>query len=204
MPLYGFRGMYFAQYHNNNGSVTYGAPFTPGCPIQANLEFQFAEGDLWCRDALSLSRRKITAGNVTFEAKALSADAQTKLFGATTKTRSVTYNDGTGTQTKNVSSVVYSDKDETPLVGFAGYGPDAVDESGDKFTAFFVPKSRFSPPSVRLQTINSSITFQTPTTTGRFMRDDTSGLVVAEFAICDSEAEAQAWCEAVFPQAQGG
>ena len=204
MPLYGFRGVYFAVYANNNGTVTYGTPFTPGCPITASLELQFAEGDLWCKDALSITRRKITGGNVTFEAKALDATSQTKLFGAHTKTRSVTYNDGSTSQTKNVSSVVFADTDESPIVGFTGYGPDAVDESSDKFTAFFVPKARFSPPNVRYQTINQNITFQTPTTTGRFMHDDTTGLVVAEFAVCDSEAEAQAWCAAVFPQAQSG
>ena len=204
MPLYGFRGIYLAEYHNNNGAVTYDAPFTPGCPIMANLEFQFAQGDLWCKDARSITRRKIIGGNVTFETKALSQAAQLAMFGAASKTRSVTYTEGSGSQTKNVSSVVFADTDNAPCMGFAGYGPDAIDEGSDKFTAFFIPKARFSPPSMRLQTINSNITFQTPTTTGTFMHDDTSGLVVAEFAVCDSEAEAQAWCAAVFPQAQGG
>lgn len=198
MPLYGFSGVYFAEYSNNNGVVTYGVPFTPGCPIRAELQFQFAEGDLWACDALSVTRRKIVAGNVTFEAKVLSQAAQQKLFGATLKTRSVTV----GAQTKTITSVAYSDGDNAPYVGFAGWGPDAVDDSSDKYTAFFVPKAKFTQPAVNLQTINGSITFQTPTTTGRFMHDDTTGKVVAEMAICDSEEEAQAWAQAVFPQAQ--
>lgn len=205
MPLYGFTGVYFAVYNNNNGVITYGTPFTPGCPILANINFQFAEGDLWCGDAMSVYRRKIVAGDITFEAKVLNADAQVSMYGATKKTRSLTYNNASGQSvTKNVESVVYSDGDHAPYLGFAGFGPDAVDDSTDKYCAFFVAKSRFSPPNMALQTINSNITFKTPTTTGKFMRDDSTGRVIQEVAICDSEAEARAWCQAVFPQAQGG
>ena len=167
MPLYGFSGVYFAEYSNNNGTVTYGVPFTPGCPIRAELQFQFAEGDLWACDALSVIRRKIVAGNVTFEVKALNAEAQQKTLGATLKTRSVTYTDKAGqSQTKNVQSVVYSDGDNAPYVGFSGWGPDAVDDDSDKYTAFFVPKTKFTQPAINLQTINGSIVFQTPTITG--------------------------------------
>lgn len=205
MPLYGFTGVYFAKYHNNNGVVTYDAPFTPGCPILANINFQFAEGDLWCGDAMSVYRRKIVAGDITFEAKVLNPAAQVDMYGATQKTRSITYtNDAGNSVTKDVTSVVYSDGDKAPYLGFSGFGPDAVDDETDKYCAFFITKSRFSPPNKTLQTINNNIQFQTPTTTGKFMRDDTTGKVVQEVAICDSEAEARAWCQAVFPQATPG
>ena len=202
MPLYGFTGVYFAKYHNNNGAVTYDPPFTPGCPILANINFQFSEGDLWCGDAMSVYRRKIVAGDITFEAKVLSPDAQVDMFGASKKVRSVTYEQDGQTVTEDVESVVYADGDKAPYLGFAGFGPDAVDDNTDKYCAFFVTKSRFSPPNMSLQTSNNSITFTTPTTTGKFMRDDTTGKVVQEVAICDSEAAARAWCQAVFPQAQ--
>lgn len=206
MPLYGFRGVYFAEYHNTEGVVSYDAPFTPGCPIRAQLELQFADGTLWCRDAQSIYRRIVTGGNVTFEAKALSPSSQVRLFGATLRQRSVTYTENEASVTKTIDSVVHSADDKPPYVGFAGYGPDAVDDESDKYCCFFVGKAKFSPPTMNLQTINGSIVFQTPTTTGRFLPDDSSGRAVQEVAICDSEAEAQAWCAAVFPQtqAQGG
>lgn len=205
MPLYGFSGVYFAPYINNNGAVSYGEPFTPGCPIRANLEFQFAEGDLWACDALSITRRKIVAGSATFEAKVLSPESQVQLFGASMKQRNVTYTDKSGaSQTKSVQSIVYGDGDKAPYMGFSAWGPDAVDDSSDKYTAFFVPKSKWSPPAVNIQTINGSIAFQTPTTTGRFMHDDTTGKVVSEMAICDNEEEAKAWAAAVFTQAGNG
>ena len=205
MPLYGFRGVYIAKRNENNGVVTYDAPITPGCPIRANLEFQFAEGDLWCKDALSIVKRKATGGQVTFEAARLTPACQVLAFGATQRTRSITYTDSAGqSQTKNVSSVVYSETDQAPYVGFAGYGPDANSDADDTFCAFMIGKAKFSPPSLNMQTMNNSITFQTPTTTGRFMPDGKAGGVIQEVAICDSEEEAAAWCQAVFPQAQGG
>lgn len=203
MPLYGFRGVYIAKRHENNGTVTYDAPITPGCPVRAQLEFQFAEADFWCKDALTIVKRKATGGQVTFEAAYLSDAAKALAFGATAKTRELTYTDKQGTsQTKEVTSVVYAESDQAPYVGFAGYGPDASGDSDDKFTAFFIGKTKFSPPSLNLQTINGSITFQTPTTTGRFMPDGSAGGVIQEVGTFDSEEEARAWCEAVFPQAQ--
>lgn len=204
MPLYGFRGVYIAERHVNNGAVTYDAPITPGCPVRAQLEFQFAEADFWCKDALHIVKRKATGGQVTFEAAYLSDACKKLAFGATEKTRSLTYNNASGTQvTTNAKSIVYSEGDQAPYVGFAGYGPDANSDGVDKFTAFFVGKTKFSPPSLNLQTINGSITFQTPTTTGRFMPDDVAGGVIQEVGTFDTEEEAKAWCQAVFPQAGG-
>ena len=204
MPLYGFRGVYIAERHVNNGAVTYDAPITPGCPVRAQLEFQFAEADFWCKDALHIVKRKATGGQVTFEAAYLSDACKKLAFGATEKTRSLTYNNAAGTQvTTSAKSIVYSEGDQAPYVGFAGYGPDANSDGVDKFTAFFVGKVKFSPPSLNLQTINGSITFQTPTTTGRFMPDDVAGGVIQEVGTFDTEEEAIAWCQAVFPQAGG-
>lgn len=203
MPTIGFKGAYVASYTNNAGVVTYDTPIGAGCPMQAQLELRFAEGRLYACDSLAEYIREVIGGSVTFGAKYFPTAAQQKMFGVTTKSRNVTYNDGNGEQTKAVASVVASAGDRPGYVGFAGYAPDVID-GVNKFTAFFVPKVRFSHPSMNLQTKNDSITFQTPTTTGEFLPDDTSGRVVQEVAICDSEAEAQAWCEAVFPQAQTG
>jgi hypothetical protein len=63
-----------------------------------------------------------------------------------------------------------------------------------------VAKAKFSPPNLNYQTKSESITFQTPTTTGEFMPSDATGMVIQEVAVCNSEAEAKAWCTAVFPQ----
>lgn len=205
MAIYGFRRIYLAKRNVNNGVVTYDAPVTPGCPISADLQLQFAEQELWCADGLSTWLRKMIGGTVTLETKFLTPASQVVAFGSTLKTRTLTFNDASGSSvTKTVQSVVRAAGDESPYVGFAGFGPDAGEDGDDKFCAFFIGKAKFSPPNSRFQTIGSNITFQTPTTSGRFLPDEANGNVLQEIAICDSEEEAAAWCQAVFPQAQAG
>ena len=199
MPTIGFKGATVAPYNNNAGVVTYGTPISAGCPMQAQLELRFAEGRLYACDSLAEYIREVIGGSVTFGAKYFPQAAQLAMFGATTKDRSVTYNDGTTSVTKTVTSIVVSADNRPGYVGFAGFAPDVIDGQ-NKYTAFFVPKVKFSQPNTNFQTKNDTITFQTPTTTGEFLPDDTTGRVVQEVAICDTEAEALAWCQAVFPQ----
>lgn len=201
MPTFGLRGAMVAPYNNNAGVVTYGAPIGAGCAINVNLELRFAEARLYACDRLAEYLREAIGGTITFEAKYFPQAAQLAMFGATTKTRSVTYTPAGSTtqETSQITSVVNSGNDAVGYVGFSAYSPDMVD-GVEKWTAFFVAKAKFAPPSIVRQTKGENITFQTPTTTGEFLPDDTSGMVLQEVAICDSEAEAIAWCSAVFPQ----
>lgn len=201
MPTFGLRGAMVAPYNNNAGVVTYGAPIGAGCAINVNLELRFAEARLYACDRLAEYLREAIGGTISFEAKYFPQAAQQAMFGATLKTRSVTYTPAGSAeqQTSNITSVVNSGNDAVGYVGFSAYSPDMVD-GVEKWTAFFVAKAKFAPPSIVRQTKGESITFQTPVTTGEFLPDDTSGMVLQEVAICDSEAEAIAWCSAVFPQ----
>lgn len=200
MPQFGLRGATVAQYNNNNGAITYGSPISAGCAISANLELQFAEARLYACDSLAEYLRECIGGNVTFGAKYFPQAAHALMFGAGTKARSVSYTPAgtTVTTVATVNSIVTTTNDAPKYVGFACYAPDMVD-GVRKFTAFFVPKVKFSPPSYTLQTKGESITFQTPQTVGAFLPDDSGNMVIQEVAICDSEEEAKAWCTAVFP-----
>lgn len=202
MATIGLRGATIARYNNNNGVVTYGAPISGGCARRAELQLQFAEAELWGCDGLREYLREATGGTITFEATFFTPEMQVLAFGATQKTREITYTNDAGAQvTENVSSVVYASDDDAPYVGFAIYSPDMINHQ-KKWSAIFVACAKFSPPNTTRQTRDNSIAFQTPTTTGRFLPDDTTGHVIQETAICDSEAAAQAWCEACFVQAQ--
>lgn len=197
MPTIGFRGAFVAPL---NANTTYGTPISTGCPMTANLELRFAEGRLYACDSLAEYIREVIGGTVTFGAKYFPTAAQLTMFGASTKDRDVTIVKADGTEeTKTITSVVVSANNRAGYVGFAGFAPDVID-GVNKFTAFFVPKVKFSQPNMNLQTKQDNITFQTPTTTGEFLPDDTTGRVVQEVAICDTEEEARAWCQAVFPQ----
>lgn len=200
MPTIGFRDAFVAAYNYEDGAVTYGAPISAGQPISASLELKFAEGRLYAGDSLAEYVREITGGTVTFGAKYFPAAAQALMFGATSKTRSVTVvNPDQTEETVSIGSLVVSTKNSPGYVGFSGFAPDLVD-GNSKFTCFFVAKCKFSQPNLTMQTRNDSITFQTPQTTGEFLADDTTGRVLQEVAVVDTEAEAVAWCLAVFPQ----
>ena len=81
-------------------------------------------------------------------------------------------------------------------VGLACYAPDMVD-GVRKYTCIKVAKCLFGQPSMTLQTAGESIVFNTPTTSGEFLADDSTGQDMLEVAICDDENEAIAWVTAV-------
>lgn len=192
MPTYGLRGATVYPYTNNNGTVTYGTGIAAGCAISANLELNFSEARLYACDNLAEYLREVIGGTITFNAKLFPVAAQTAMFGTTTKTRSITV----GSTAVTATSVVTGGDDAPTYVGFSAYGPDQVD-GVKKWTAFFVRKVKFSAPSMNMATKSDSITFQTPTTTGEFLQDDTAARTLLEVATLDSEAAAQAWIAAV-------
>ena len=110
------------------------------------------------------------------------------MFGVTAKTRKVS--------TKDVPGLVYSAKDVASYVGLSFYAPDKIDGE-NKYTCVFVAKASFGPPGMSYETKGQNLVFKTPTTTGEFLADDSTDEILIETAICDSIAEAKAWCDAV-------
>ena len=203
MARIGLRGATLAKYNvDANGAVTYDPPISGGCARTADLQLQFAEAELWGCDGLREYLREAVGGSITFEATFFSQAMKTLAFGNKTRTREITYEDDTGTEVvKTVTSVADTSSDDAPYVGFAVYSPDIINHE-KKWAAIFVPCVKFSSPNTTLRTRDNNINFQTPTTTGRFLPDDTDEHVIRDVAILDSEAEAQAWCEACFVQAE--
>ena len=65
-----------------------------------------------------------------------------------------------------------------------------------KFTCVKIAKAMFGPPSMSLRTASENIQFNTPTTSGEFMADDTLNQDMLEVAVVDDENEALAWLTA--------
>ena len=204
MARIGLRGASIARYNvDANGAVTYGEPLSGGCARAANLELQFAEAELWGCDALREYIREAIGGTITFEATFFTPEMKVLAFGSKTKQRQITYRDESGVDiSKTIDSVTDTSGDDAPYVGFAVYSPDIINHA-KKWAAIFVPCAKFSPPNTTLQTRDSNIAFQTPTTTGRFIPDDTTDHVIRDVAVLDSEEEAKAWCRACFVQPAG-
>lgn len=205
MARIGLRGATLAKYNvDASGAVTYGLPVSGGCARAADLQLQFAEAELWGCDGLREYLREATGGTITFEATFFTPEMKMLAFGNKERTREITYQNAEGVDiTKTITSVADTSNDDAPYVGFAVYSPDIINHV-KKWAAIFVPCVKFSSPNTTLQTRDNSIAFQTPTTTGRFLPDDTDEHVIRDVAILDTEAEAQAWCQACFVQANAG
>lgn len=198
MPSFGLKGIKAAKYVNTAGTITYTNPTDVGDAMTANLELRFAEGRLYAEDMLAEYMRKAVGGTISIGVKYIKQSAQALLFGVQTKNRSISYvpTGTTVTATATATSVVTGGQDLGQYVGLAFYAPDMVD-GVKKFTCVFVKKCLFGPPSMQLQTMGDSIQFNTPTTSGEFLADDSSAQDLFEVAIVDDENAAKAWVTAV-------
>lgn len=184
MPAFDLRGIKIGKYTNTSGTVSYDTPQTVGDAMSCNLELKFAEGRLYAESSLAEYMKIATGGTISIAVKYIPNAAQKIMYGASDKTRTI------GEST--VSGLAFGAKDAPGYVGVAFYAPDKID-GVQKFTCVFVHKALFGPPALSFQTIGDSIAFQTPTTTGEFLADDSTDKVLFETSVCETEAEAIAW-----------
>lgn len=197
MPQFGLRSIYAAKYNNTNGVIGYSDIEHVGDAISANLELRYAEGRLYAEDMLAEYMRKAVGGTISIGVEYIKQAAQQLLFNSKTKARTISYTPTGGTATSiTATSVVTGGEDEGQYVGVAFFAPDMVD-GVEKYTCVLVKKALFGPPSMSLQTMGESITFNTPTTSGEFLADDSATHDLLEVAIVDSIDAAKAWVQTV-------
>lgn len=198
MPQFDLKGIKIARYVNTSGTITYTDAQTVGDAMNVNLEMRFAEGRLYAESTLAEYMKKPTGGTISVGVKYIPAAAQKLMFGSNDKTRSVTYTPvgSTASTTASVTGLLTTAFDIPAYVGLACYAPDMVD-GVKKYTCLKVAKTLFGPPSMSYQTAGENIVFNTPTTSGEFLADDSATQNMLEVAICDDENEAKAWVTAV-------
>ena len=198
MPQFDLRGIKAAKYVNTSGTISYTSPTKVGDAMNVTLELRFAEGRLYAESSLAEYMRKAVGGTISIGVKYIPTTAQQLMFGSRTKSRSITYvpTTSTATATASVSGLVIGGKTTGQYVGVAFYAPDMVD-GVEKYTCVKIARALFGPPSMQLQTAGENIQFNTPTTSGEFLVDDSSNQDLIEVAICDDENEAIAWVTAV-------
>lgn len=190
MPEFDMRHVQAAEYTKSGSTVSYGTATSLGEAMTANLELRFAEGRLYAEGALAEYLRKAVGGTISIGTKYIPTAGQKLLFGVTDKSRTVRTN-------HTVTGLKTTAKDVQKTVGVSFYAPAMVD-GVEKYTCVFIPRCRFGQPSMSFQTMGESITFNTPTTTGEFMPDQTSAMNLLEVAVCDNLEDAVAWCSNVF------
>lgn len=193
MPSFDLRGIKAAKYVNTSGTISHTDKQTIGDAMNATIELRSAEGRLYAESRLAEYMRKVTGGTISLGLKYIPTAAQKLLFGMREATTSVTPAGGSAT---SVTSLVLGAEDEGVYVSVAFYAPDMID-GVKKYTAVLIKKTLFGPPSMSLQTAGENIQFNTPTITGEFLADDTTNKNLYEVAICDTEAQAKAWVDAV-------
>jgi phi13 family phage major tail protein len=190
MPTFDLRGIKIGKYINTEGTITYESPISMGDAMSVELNLTAAEGRLYAESRLAEYKKLITGGTASVGVKYITDAAQKLLFGMSENTRNV----GTNTSQKSLKATA---KDIAKYVGMGFYAPDAIDGT-DKYTAVFVYKVLFGAPGYVYATKGDSITFQTPTTTGEFLADDSEDKNIMEIAILASESDAVAWINKCF------
>jgi phi13 family phage major tail protein len=190
MPTFDLRGIKIGKYINTEGTITYETPISMGDAMSVELNLTAAEGRLYAESRLAEYKKLITGGTASVGVKYITDAAQKLLFGMSENTRNV----GTNTSQKSLKATA---KDIAKYVGMGFYAPDAIDGT-DKYTAVFVYKVLFGAPGYVYATKGDSITFQTPTTTGEFLADDSEDKNIMEIAILASESDAVAWINKCF------
>lgn len=190
MPTFDLRGIKIGKYTNTDGTITYDTPVSMGDAMSMELNLTAAEGRLYAESRLAEYKKLITGGTASVGVKYITDAAQKLLFGMSENTRNV----GTNTSQKSLKATA---KDIAKYVGMGFYAPDAIDGT-DKYTAVFVYKVLFGAPGYVYATKGDSITFQTPTTTGEFLADDSEDKNIMEIAILASESDAVAWINKCF------
>lgn len=190
MPTFDLRGIKIGKYTNTDGTITYDTPVSMGDAMSVELNLTAAEGRLYAESRLAEYKKLITGGTASVGVKYITDAAQKLLFGMSENTRNV----GTNTSQKSLKATA---KDIAKYVGMGFYAPDAIDGT-DKYTAVFVYKVLFGAPGYVYATKGDSITFQTPTTTGEFLADDSEDKNIMEIAILANESDAVAWINKCF------
>ncbi len=188
MPQFNLKHIRAGKYNNTNGAVSYSDAVKVGDAMEVNLELRFAEARLYAEGHLAEYLREAIGGTASMRVKYILADAQKLFFGVRENKRTV--------NGKEIPSMKLGGNDQGQYVGVSFYADDMID-GVKKYTCALVTKARFAYPAITRRTKGENIEFQTPTTTGEFLPDDSSDLDLIEVATCDTEDDAAAWCDAV-------
>lgn len=149
--------------------------------VQANINFEYAEGSDFADGIRIAHKKKMTGANVTFELADLPADVKEDWFGWVSAT----------------NDYLITEQDP-PFIGVGFYfWEEAPVTEEDKFVAYWVYKAKFSPDSLSGGTSNDSISYQHHNVTGLAEGIKTSSggkaIFVKVSEAFDTEAEAIEW-----------
>ena len=157
--------------------------------IAFNVSPTFAEAALACDDdPHGEYEKEFVEADVTLGTDTVPVDVNEVLFGATVSASA----SGTGAE---ANVVTYKKDDQANEVGTAVIG-DEVLHGVKKWVAVFLPRVKYADPGEDFETKGSSITYKTPSITGKAYAEADG--TWRKRAVFGSEAEAVAWIEDCF------
>ncbi len=157
----------------------YATPAALGKAISIEITPNFNEASLYADDGLAEYVKEFKDADITLGTSTIPAALHAVMFGHTVEENAITFNKD----------------DQNAYVGFAVIS-QTINDDERKYEAIFIPKVKFSDSSDSFETKGDSVTFKTPSISGKASaEDDGVWKYVEAFA---TEAEATAWVNKKF------
>lgn len=168
-------------------AATYEKGLELGKMIDVEVTPNFSESPLYGNNGLAEYAKEFKDLDVTLNTTTLPIEAFSMLFGQTV-----------GKENKEIKANV---NDIAKYVGF-GFVKGEMVNNVTTYVAVWVPKVKFTPPAEKCTTKGDSITWNTPSITGKGMADNAGDWRYME--IFNTEKEALDYIKAKFTSAVGG
>ncbi len=158
---------------------TYETPAALGKAVSVEITPNFAEASLYADDGKAEYVKEFSDADVTLGTSTIPIAAYETLFGHTVADSAVTFNKD----------------DQNGYVGFGVIVPNIVDDVRT-YDAMFMPKVKFADPTDSFETKGDSVTFKTPSISGKASADDDGNWKYVQSF--ETESEAKKWINTKF------
>lgn len=176
MAYIGFRKIMVAELNSN---ATYGTPTACGRAMSMTVTPNMATGDLYGDDVNVEHVENFTDADIEIGATYIPTELYETMFGHTVADTVVTFNTD----------------DSVPYCGVGAIAPK-LEDGTEYWEAIFLPKVKFSEPEASFETKGDSITFNTPTISGKALADSSKNW--KKTTKVASEAAALTWINSQF------
>lgn len=194
MANIGLNKLYIAKYNYDSASDT--VSYSDGMRWEQVMNLSIDAGStdtqkLYADNRLVESYRSVNECGVDLGVGQMPFDVYKLMFGK--EISKVTLK---GSESKTVDVLSDGGDGDTPYLGL-GVVVSRVVNSKNQFMAVVLKKAQFDWPSDSFETMEESVTWQTPSLSGTLMREDSKTHAMREYAICDSEEDAEKYIKQV-------
>lgn len=182
MAYVGLRKPYVGQRTVSElGVVAFAAPEQMAKAVSLEITPNYSEGTLYADDGQAEYDKEFKDADITLGTDTIPVSMQGIMFGHTVS--------------ESDSTVTHNSGDQAPYVGMGIVEVQKVNDV-KTFVAAFLPRVKFSEPSESFETKGDSITYKTPSISGKAFADDEG--IWKKTCQCTTEEAAIAWIKTQF------